>query len=188
MKKNADRMFIGFPMSQAPTAIAAFNFFFSNESFDTIIELGSGRGGLSLFLAVVAFLTDGNFRTFDIKDNPRLDSRLKSLGFKYEKLNVLNNAGINELKGTIRNGGRTLFMCDNGNKIKEVNTYSKFLKENDVIMAHDYFRRRKDHDKKLWNSCEITYDDIKKACDENGIEDFYRNHFENVFWFCGRKV
>jgi hypothetical protein len=78
-------------------------------------------------------------------------------------------------------------LCDGGNKIKEFNTFSKHLKYNDVIMAHDYFRTKPEHDVKKWKSCEIVYKDIEGACKLNQIEP-YHPQFSEVFWFCGIKI
>lgn len=156
--------------------------FLSKNQFDLIIEIGTFSGALTLFLAD----NFGGFvYTFDLNEPELLLSfnKRKNLFFLKEDV-FLTKTLINILSN---NNKRILLLCDGGNKIKEFNTFAKHLKYNDVIMAHDYFKTRAEHDPKKWKSCEIVFKDIESSCKLNKIEPYYPK-FSEVFWFCGRKI
>jgi predicted O-methyltransferase YrrM len=167
-------------MAQADGTIKTFQKFLSVEKFDRVIELGTLRGGLAICIAEQC----GNkFHTFDIVD--KLTEKTKQI------LNDLNSSvyiqdifKTNNVKKIIKDVGRVLLLCDNGNKPKEVKIFSAFLKPNDVIMAHDYYPKRSDLAKRrhIWRHCEITDEDINNT----SLKSYhpYYEEFKKVFWMC----
>lgn len=190
MDDSMKEFLFGKGMSQKPGSIGAFVNFFGHEKFDRIIELGTGFGTLSAFLAFGQFLSGGDFFTFEQRPvKKRRRDRIVYLGG-----HVVDNtdiwAYVPDIKELIREKKRVLVLCDNGNKIKEVNTFAHALKKDDVIMAHDYWPNGKNRSLKLkygpW-SCEITLADIIDTLRECGISPWFVRNFEPVHWFCGRK-
>ncbi len=174
-------------IQQAPEALLVFNEFFQREKFDRIIEIGTAWGGLSIFLALGCFMWEMDFYTFDIQNRHqvKVGHLLHRLGSRYKRLNVFKDKGIAEIRSLIELEGRVLLLCDGGNKKKEIQTFSPFLKINDVIMGHDYFYSRKHHkQQKRWISCELTWGDIQDSVTEHGLRQIYTNAFSSVFWVC----
>jgi len=91
----------------------------------------------------------------------------------------------------ISNGGKTLVLCDGGNKINEFNFYSDFIKNGDIIMAHDYSESteffNENINEKIWNWMEITYDDIKESVEQNNLVKYEKINFDNAVWCCFQK-
>lgn len=165
-------------MSQVKGATFAFDQFFNLESFDQIIELGTGSGTFSLFFSFYCFVNNADFCTFDIKET-KFKDKIENLGGKVVSDDIMENKDY--IISLLSKTKRTLMLCDNGNKPLEVNTFSKYMKIDDYIMAHDFFYDRKKTDN-LWN-CEISNDRINN---EN-LEYKYRDIFDPVFWCCLRR-
>ena len=164
----------GLHLTQAKDVFEVFRQFFENEKFDRIIEFGTGLGGLTLFLSEI---TNSEIYSFD-KFNMIKDFKIFGNRVAFEFCSIF---GEKEWIGKlIISEGRVLILCDNGCKVNEVNTFSKYLKMGDVIMAHDYFESRGAFDKKLWKSCEIVDKDVA----DKSLKPFYVDLFKKVFWLC----
>ena len=98
----------------------------------------------------------------------------------------LLNKFLNEVKpqtiieiGTFKGGISTLFQM--------YALLSKYLKSGDYILAHDYAQNKKYFDEqikgRIWDWCEITDQDIQKACEENNLEKTYLE-FDSVAITC----
>lgn len=215
--KNSHWSFFGSYMQQHPNAVLSLNRLLNSENFDNIIEIGTHDGGLSTLFALYCFGSKHkayaghpnepslyknhthhkrpkSFHTFDImmRDIPRIEF-LKVIGTNFYLGDCLNDAGVIEyIASLIREGGRTLLLCDGGDKVKEFETYSKYLKVGDVIMAHDWFFDSLDFESAKnngeWYSHETSWADIEGSCTKNGIEMIYSDEFDQAFWFCGKKV
>lgn len=174
-------------IQQAPEALLVFNEFFQREKFDRVIEIGTAWGGLSIFFALGCFMWEMDFYTFDIQDRhrERVGYLLRRLGSKYKRMNVFRDKGIAEIKSLIEREGRVLLLCDGGDKKKEIQIFSPFLKTNDVIMGHDYFHSHQHHKQQnRWISCELTWNDIQDSVTKHGLKQIYSSVFPDVFWVC----
>ncbi len=192
--------FFGFEMQQRVLTVEAFSILFSSTAaegtlFSRIVELGTGLGGLAVFLGLYAARNDCEMHTIDIEDStsPKTLDVLRSLGVKSWYGDVLSDDRmINMIKSLISSDGASLLLCDDGNKVKEFNLYAPSLKVGDVIMAHDYmetYERFKDeYEGKIWDSCEITYSDIHGVCSACHLEPFMQDVFDPFAWVCMRKI
>jgi hypothetical protein len=153
---------------QCRGTFGAFNGFLRQVNPVRIVEIGTGRGGLTQFLANFAPV-----RTYDI-----IDRRQVSAGdFR------LQDAFADEgLIPYLQLPGTTLLLCDGGNKILEWNTFAPMIKHSDYIMAHDYAPHRKRNGYPLRSGIEI-WDDVISF---DGLEKCYQ-HFKAVAWLCCRK-
>lgn len=203
---------------QLPQAFLFFNRILNSYDFSQIIELGTGHGGISLFLSLYSLLsrtpidsefpdaeylrtyhygshhkTPKEFFTFDCKEGDKNVSKIiNSMGCRFEKRDILSNKTDEEYIGSlIAKKGRTLLLVDNGNKIKEFDMYSKYLKPGDIIMTHDFCQDeelrkfRKDNDICHW--CEIQYKDIEIPCQRENIKQIHQKDAQDAAWFCGIK-
>ena len=214
--KNSHWSFFGNFMQQTPRAVLSLNKLLNAVNFDTIIELGTHDAGLSVLLALYSLNSkiqcrsdDANepvlyknkthhkkqktFYTFDnvIRDKG-MTQLVENMGAIFEKRDILNDEdSISRIGEIIKNGGRTLLLCDNGNKVLEFNIYSKFLKSGDFIMAHDYGRDEQSFqiikNKGIWFVHETRWTDLEESCNKYNIKPVLPEEFDNSVWFCGEK-
>lgn len=162
-----------------------------------ILEIGTGAGGLTLFLRDTLNelgLRETYLKSYDV-NNTTFDSNvhdLTNLELSKENLFGGGNEFVLERKDLIepyiQSEGLTIVLCDGGNKIKEFNQISQLLKQGDIIMAHDYCENNEmflsEYKDKIWNWCEIQEKDIENACVREGLENFMKHDFNKIVWVC----
>lgn len=153
-----------------------------------IIEVGTGAGGLTMFLKdQVSDFAD--IYSFEICQQP-YHSRLIDNNIKLYFENIFNDTDcycynpVEKWQG-IFNITPKLVLCDGGNKKAEFNGLAKLLNPGDVIMLHDYCTDKETFDAlNVWNWLECNYADIKVACEANNLEPYMHQEFLNVAWGC----
>lgn len=145
--------------------------------FDKVIEIGSDFGGLTNLLADHLITENSELYTYDISS--------RSFVSHNEKINFINNdvfAIESEIGSLINSEGRTLLLCDGGNKRKEFQVFHKYLKKGDVIMAHDYAPNetifQKEYFGKIWNWHEFQDD----FADFPNLEPYLQEAFADYAW------
>lgn len=151
--------------------------------FDNIIEIGTYNGGLTSWLydnknpnaMVVSYDIDGT-----INHTKRTD-----IDFRVE--DCFEEKSFNEIISYIQRPGKTLFVCDGGDKPKEFSIFSEYLKSGDVIIVHDYAKNPE-----YWKfitdywqwpyEFDTTYDSIKDAVIKNGLAPYRDNEFNFYLW------
>uniref|UniRef100_A0A6M3LYE2 Putative methyltransferase n=1 Tax=viral metagenome TaxID=1070528 RepID=A0A6M3LYE2_9ZZZZ len=133
-----------------------FKQFFAYWVPDNIIEFGTGDGE---FTAILRKLGMFDIYSFDIQGGnieiPGVTYYKMDI-FKYEK-DIVDIFKLNKI----------LLLCDDGDKIKEIGTFAKYLKSGDVIMAHDYADDMESFNKfKYWRTCELIFADVQDALKE----------------------
>jgi cephalosporin hydroxylase len=160
------------------------NILFLKQSFKNVIELGTQRGGTSLFLNDLMNLYGGkNFITFDKdKCNASINSN-QVVGdiLKDEKI-------IDLIKTNIQKEGKTLLFCDGGDKKSEFNKFSPFLKDGDFIMLHDYAHDKKFFDEeingKIWFWHEAQFSDIKESVEKYNLISYNKTQMSAFVYGC----
>jgi hypothetical protein len=174
-------------------AVEVFETLLKSEKFDRVLEIGTSLGGLTFILHDIKTNLQQNFaiKSYDILDRPVEYGRLRDLGVDITVSNPFDIDYSNpksDVIDFIRNEGRVLVLCDGGNKIKEFNCLSRFLKTNDVIMAHDYAFNSNDFEhninRKYWNWHEISDSDISEACTTYNLVPFMQEEFSKAVWAC----
>ena len=124
----------------------------SNPQIVNIIELGTARGGLSVFFGLCMQCRGGKVTTFDItnfyNDIPYA-KHFESLGIDYFQKDALHKDTKKLIKGIITHAPKTkgnLLFCDNGNKPEELKYYYKIMRKGDFLLVHDYGDEIKDKD------------------------------------------
>lgn len=182
----------GLAAQQNNYAYQAFYNFLQEYSPVRILEIGTGLGGFTRFLRLVAEDVNLNFdiRTYDIHDRHDLES-FSSRNIDCRIENVFNadyTTCSQDVIDYIQSEGKTLVLCDGGNKIKEFNLLSNYLKVEDIIMAHDYAPSREyfmeNVNLQLWNWLEISDQDIKEACERNNLVPYMEEEFRQAVWVC----
>jgi hypothetical protein len=172
----------GIQMSQVLGVYLALNPNYISE-FDNIIEIGTYNGGLTSWLydnknpnaMVVSYDIDGK-----INHTKRTD-----IDFRVE--DCFEEKAFNDIISYIQRPGKTLFVCDGGDKPKEFSIFSKYLKSGDVIIAHDYAKNPEywkfvtDYWQWPYES-DTNYDSIKDAVIKNGLEPYRDDEFNFYLW------
>lgn len=162
-----------------------------------ILEIGTGSGGLTLYLRECLNelgLESTELVSYDINPTALM-----------EKLNSFPNTHISNInlfsedheytlirydliESYIQKNGTTIVMCDGGNKIKEFNQISKLLKPGDIIMCHDYCDTIENFNEKIFNKIwlwrEISDSDIQSSIDDYNLTPYYKEKFDSIVWGC----
>jgi hypothetical protein len=185
---------LGFGLSQNENIDGALNLLkielIKEDNYPkNVIELGTYKGGMSFLLKDI--FTKSDVYTFDIGGNCDTERLEKESGAKCFTMDIFSPECEEIVKNLIQKSGQTVLFCDNGNKVREFNLFSGYLKSGDIILAHDY---APDGDyfnnymvDKIWNWKEIEWNDIKDACEINSLEDFMSEEFLKAAWICKRK-
>lgn len=146
------------------------------KDFQTIIEVGYYRGGLTQYFAEFSCDTC-EVVAYDINDTERSNQNFKfSKKISFKKIDCFSDQGVEEIKNKIKSPGKTLLFCDGGDKDREFNLFSPFLKSGDMVMVHDY------HDDSLnekyaahvsWHHPpECRFSEIEKSIKDNDLEKY----------------
>jgi predicted O-methyltransferase YrrM len=135
--------FDGYITEQSQEALDLMRLMLLEETDITrIVEVGTGHGGSSLHFGSCISPTGGKVLTIDrekLMDNGYLlwtgAAARRGVTFLYG--DAFAPATVQAVADFIK-GGRALIFCDDGNKAKEVATYTPILKPGDLLYAHDY--------------------------------------------------
>jgi hypothetical protein len=142
---------------------------------DRIIELGTMTGRFSNIIYKLRVNIDADFDMITIDQKRDIKDEYLPWNMIFCQMNIFLH--IDLIIELIK--PKTLILCDNGNKIKEVQLLAPHLKENCVIMAHDYCHDRDTFDPNgIWAHCEITWDDVKDL----GLKPYYQEIMEKGAW------
>lgn len=174
----------GIQISQVLGIYLFFNKDFLNN-FDNIVEIGSYNGGLSSYI-FESKKHSANFTSYDIM--PELNETTKMRNdIDFRIGDCFEETYYKEIISLIEQKGRTLLICDGGNKTKEFNEFSKYLKKDDVVILHDYKQ-----DDESWKTAtefwqwpygfETQYEEIKDAIELNQLEEFNNTNANFFIW------
>lgn len=134
----------GVPVQRDWIDIETVEGFLITEWPSTVIELGSGTGAFSLFLACYCASHGFKFRTYDTGLNKHPHSRphapclaaVESLGGVVRKADVFSPETVEEIASHMQSPA--FIYCDNGDKRRELLTYSAILPVGSFIGVHDF--------------------------------------------------
>lgn len=182
-KEKTTASFNGVPVSQTVGIQKYFEEIIPD--FDRIIEIGTYSGGLTLFIhslmnrncELISY--DINAAYNKVPSEYSLDFRIGDCFDPFIQLEIADLIG-DKTK-------RVLVLCDGGKKNEEFNTFSKFLKPDDVIMCHDYSETIEEFNKfkKLegWGGIpESDYASIANSILSVGLTGYHYEEFKSVFW------
>jgi len=149
----------------------------------TIYELGTGNGLFTNWLSetfpkVFIFSYD--------KVRPEVPPSRDGLFFEADILGDHN--WQKRLATEIENGGRTILLCDNGDKVAEMRRFAPHMKLGDVLMCHDYAKSYKwwNRNNRPWRTVEV----VRRQLHWMGPEwsPFMEDIMLEVGWGCFIKI
>lgn len=158
--------------AQNPQALELFKELASSYSFDYIFEIGTYTGAFTAILREV-FPDSVRIISTDIEPAP-----LEVEGVEYLTEDCFN-LSLPEGKG--------LILCDGGDKVEEFKHFAQQLSPGSVICAHDYCRKRELLDRKIWLTCEITYEDIAETVEDCSLKQVMKAH-KHSMWAVFEKI
>lgn len=158
--------------------ISNIDYFFRKifEQFipETIIELGTGDGEFTVLLDKLISEKSNSYLFFTFDNEIR--RKEVSARVQYFCLDIFERKQFIEELFI----GKTLLLCDNGDKAREMQIFAHCLKPGDVLMAHDYAYSKEFFEiNKFWRTCEITDADIPCL---KGFERFNQNLMIQAGW------
>ena len=168
---------------QHPNIEEHFNKILSD--FNRIIEIGTHRGGLTLYLfknktpncELISYDIDPSLR--EVPESYKIDYRIGDC-FETKTHDEIVALMTDPTK-------RVLLLCDGGNKEREFNDFSRYIKYNDVIMLHDYSDNMDDFRafaKPIdWGDAGSFYHAILASIMKQNLQKYkYYNEFKSIFW------
>jgi len=135
----------GAVMGQTFPALFIFEWLLNFYPVEQIVEIGTGCGGLTVYLQTQANIRGLDFVTYDAR--MRLDDKNnriianKPINMKkyinYRTGNVFEKDVRNEVRETLKKKV-TLLYCDNGNKPREMKTFVPYCLKGSVVGTHDW--------------------------------------------------
>lgn len=183
----------GLGLQQRPDVFEAFEKLLSVEKPLRIIEVGTGMGGLTLYLRDL-LSKESSFYSFDIHDKDwfvELRNNNVSLHIEniFKPVNDWRKYEIRDEWLHVFNVTPKIVLCDGGNKTAEFNGIASLLNPGDIMMLHDYSTDLETFEKlNVWNWLESQYSDIKYQCEQNNLQPYMQEDFLKVAWGCFKKI
>lgn len=166
---------------------------FEENNINQIIEIGTNKGGLSIWLSdhspqnckILTIDINKNYIEFDPEEYSNVI---------FEELDCFSPKGHNLIKNWIEKNNQTLILCDGGEKNDEFKIFSKYLKTNDIIMLHDYIDYKNNiwseiTKKYLWNwDPESSREAIEESIEKNKLKEYLYEFSCQHLWGCFRKT
>lgn len=128
--------FLGVPMKQLWSDFAVWERFFNEYKIASLIEIGTGDGGLSLYFNLQAQQRRFTFWTYDVNQPQVLNTVLgESLRRSFTREDVWKPQFASLI--TVATKPLMLF-CDGGHKSREMQTFVPLLKHGDFAACHDW--------------------------------------------------
>jgi len=134
-----NQRFAGERMTQAWSDLCLWEAFFNERRLGTLIELGTGAGGMALFLGLQCHQRGIQFYTFDHQqhfDFSRGLAQLINLHASFRHVDIFSEAGIEYISGVMEDCPRPLAVFfDNGNKRREWSLFAARLRAGESGMS-----------------------------------------------------
>jgi hypothetical protein len=194
-KNDSLSAFRGHTAQQSHNAYQVFYDFISEVKPVRILEIGTALGGFTEFLKIITDELNLNTKilSYDISERPWYNQMIEK-GIDVRVENIFNEdwTGVKQdVVDFVQQDGLTIVLCDGGWKIGEFKIFSKLIKDNDFILAHDYSFSKEIYEleikDKIWNWCEITESDIEQSVVENNLKSYNLDKFSQAVWVCKTK-
>jgi cephalosporin hydroxylase len=183
-----------YTLSQVPDIAEYFEPFLVRQNFDIVLEIGTYKGGLTILLDVIKKVNKLKFELISIDASMWNDKEFKKLlkdfstrNIRFTQIDSFSDAGIDFIRTILQSDNKVCLLCDGGDKIREFNLYSKYLKPGDFIMAHDYYHDIDPYPTQ-WKWQEIRFTDIADSVSKNNLSFWTNPPFPTAAWGCYMKL
>jgi cephalosporin hydroxylase len=134
--------FMGIDFQQNWNDLDIWEEFYNKYAPRTLIELGTGRGGMAIFSALQCASRGMHYHTFDnnmwFNASGALASLLNIKG-SFHLVDIFSDEGINQVVEIINQAPRPIAMFfDDGNKPREWSIFAPRLAPGDFCIVHDW--------------------------------------------------
>lgn len=172
----------GLRVEQSKAIFAALDQLAKDFQPRQIIEIGSRRGGFTKILEDHSISDSAKIYSYDI------EHLSKPLDYS-EKVTLITGDCFQvekDIAEIIKRTGVTLVFCDGGDKNREINVFSKYLKTGDLIFGHDYAPTReiweRDFNGKIWDWHETWDSAIEDVIKYEKLTDYQPELFNQAVW------
>jgi cephalosporin hydroxylase len=134
--------FLGIGLSQTWEDLIIWEEFFNTNPITTFIELGTGHGGMSTFLALQCAQRGIQFYTFDHQiwfDFETGIPKILGLSSKFRNFDLFSDVGTSEVASIISVSPKPIaIFMDDGNKPREWKTFAPLTSMGDFLIIHDW--------------------------------------------------
>jgi cephalosporin hydroxylase len=134
--------FMGRKMMQEYQDVAIWDKFFDKYKVKTLIELGTGYGGLSLYFGLkchergIEFYTFDNIQSTDFQMPKEIEIGLAK---SFHLINIFSDEGIALIRKIITESTKpTAIFFDDGDKAREWRTFAPSTSVGDFLAVHDW--------------------------------------------------
>lgn len=144
---NGSCTFGGVPFQRKWVDVWAIEEFLVKVWPKMVIELGTGTGSFSTYLASYCAFHDYAFHTFDLKhrsqhphvrQNPKCVDAIRKLGGVVHDRDIFDPGTQEMIHKLLVSDSPAFLYCDNGDKPREVAAYCQMLKPGDFLGVHDF--------------------------------------------------
>lgn len=131
--------FAGVPFQQGWGDLELWEHFLSRYPVRSLVELGTGQGGMAIFFAVQALARGAAYTTFDRERlyGAPVERVLEQLGAHQVLIELFERADF--VRGVLAVQPKPLLLfCDDGDKPREVGTFAPALAQGDYLAVHDW--------------------------------------------------
>jgi hypothetical protein len=187
-------------LSQMTNVGTYFEKFLVEQQFDTIVEVGTYKGGLAILLDEVKQKHSLKFdlHTLDIgvwdeSSFSEVAEAFTSRSITFKQVDIFSKSGTKYVTTLLKSPKKKVcILCDGGDKVQEFNLFSKYIKQGDFIMAHDYHHNSVDENDEQYNCSwswrEICYTDIEQSIITEKLKMEPTVRFPEVAWACYKKA
>jgi len=130
--------FVGQPMGTNYFVFAMICEILKTCEVESIIELGTYHGALSLYLGMWAQRLGIPCVTFDVVNlHKEVEGLFDLLGIHYLEMDVFTDEA-REVVLDVAHGEPTYLICDGGDKVRELDTYLPLIPVGSVVSVHDW--------------------------------------------------
>jgi hypothetical protein len=170
-------------MAQNIIAPAAWSLAILRKNPSMVIEIGTSKGGFSSLLSACVEKVGGEFHTMDVHSDGDYNQYPLYGNSKFHLLDCFSEEGLILIADLVAKPGLCFLLCDGGNKVREFDLFSRIIKPDDVIAAHDYFDETvPDFHPTYWGWCETELKKIQPAIDRYKLVDFMPEWFQFSAW------
>ena len=133
---SAENTFLGAPLAQSWSDLCLWEHFLNVYMIRSLIELGTWRGGMAIYLSLQGATRGFNVTTIDSRPTFQVRAFTERFGAVSLEHDVFDLSFMQNLIDVSRRP-RMLF-CDNGNKPREVREIAPLLERGDFVAVHDW--------------------------------------------------